>query len=328
MAYSLSVVETPILKTKLVSQRSRSRLLDRPRLLSLLEVDSAVRPKLTVICGPAGYGKSTLVSQFIAAYPQLRSAWYSLDETDNNPDVFARYLVAAYEELSGESGYLNSELKPRDQLAVLFNAIQQQREAVLFVLDDFHWIINDRVLELFEWLLRVMPEQMSIVITTRETPMLDFMPELAVQGALQEITAEQLKFTQPETAAFVSSGHDVSLDDQSLLTLYQKTEGWVAGLQLSMHALKKQGDVAAFIQQFSGSEKDIVGYLGSVVLGQKSQEVQDFFLSCSVLKRFNGELCELVTGNDNARSLLEALTSEGLFIFELDRGWYRFHHLF
>ena len=333
----MNQAEITLLHTKLIPQRSRVQLIARPRLVSLLDSKHTI-PKLMIISGPAGYGKSTLISQYIQQTKQGLSAWYSLDEGDNNLDMFTQYFLAAYNSVSktDEStqtadAYQNSpNANPKARLTQLFNEIVHHKQNIRFVLDDFHLISNDRVLVFIEWIIKSMPEAMSLVLTSREKPTLDCLPKLAVQGNLVEINAQQLKFTLDESELFLCSDKAINLDKQSLNILYERTEGWVAATQLARHALHDQKNQNEFASQFSGSDIDVVKYLGSMVLSQQSEEVQQFFLYTSVLKRLSGPLCQVITNNPNAGAVLNQLSNDGLFLFELDRErrWFRYHHLF
>jgi len=333
----LNNADITLLSTKLVPQRTRVKLIARPRLVSLLSSQDYI-PKLTVVFGPAGYGKSTLITQYIQSDSETLSAWYSLDDGDNNLDVFTQYFLAAYDLVTKSEAskrqpvfYKKSpSANPKARFTQLFNEIVVGGGNVRFVLDDFHLITNNRVLEFIEWILKAMPEHMSLVLTSREKPHLECMAELAVQGNLVEIEAKQLKFSLEETENFVSSDKAVLLDKQAVSVLYERTEGWVAATQLALHAMHDQKNQKEFVSKFSGSDKDIVNYLGSMVLSQQCEEVQQFFLCTSVLKRLNASLCEMVTGNKNAAVLLDKISNDGLFLFELDREreWFRYHHLF
>ncbi len=333
----MNQAEITLLNTKLIPQRSRVQLIVRPRLLSLLESKDS-NAKVIIISGPAGYGKSTLISQYIQQSAQGLWAWYSLDEADNNLDLFTQYFLAAYDSVSKPHGatltadvYQNSpNANPKSRFTGLFNQIINHAHTVRFVLDDFHLITNGRVLALIEWIVKSMPDQMSLVLTCREKPKLDCLPKLAVQGNLLEISAKQLKFTLDETELFLCSDKAIKLNEQSLKILYERTEGWVAATQLALHALQDQKNQNEFAEQFSGSDIDVVNYLAVMVLSQQSEEVQHFFLYTSVLKRLSGPLCQVITNNPNAGVLLNQLSDEGLFLFELDRErkWFRYHHLF
>jgi len=333
----LNNADITLLSTKLVPQRTRVKLIERPGLVSLLDNQGSA-PKLAVVFGPAGYGKSTLITQYIHSDPETLSAWYSLDDGDNNLDVFTQYFLAAYDsiakpEVSNRQAvtYQKSHsASPKARFTQLFNEIVAAAGNVRFVLDDFHLITNCRVREFIEWILKSMPEQMSLVLTSREKPKLECMAELAVQGNLVEIEAKQLKLSLVETENFLALDKAVQLDKQAVNILYERTEGWVAATQLVLHALHEQKNQQEFIATFSGSDKDIVSYLGTMVLSQQREEVQQFFLYTSVLKRLNASLCEMVTGNPNAAVLLDQISNDGLFLFELDREreWFRYHHLF
>ena len=332
-----ATADVALLQTKLGPQRTRIRLVERPRLVSILG-SGDTPPKLTLVTAPAGYGKSTLLAQYVANSGNFLSAWYSLDEGDNNLDVFTQYFLAAYDSvLTGDAAPLapdqyqkSPNANPRGRLSMLFNRIAADGIRIRFVLDDFHLISDNRVLELVEWILQAMPSGMSMILASRERPALGCLSQLAAQGHLVEVSGKQLRFTLPEMQTFLSSDASIRLDDQSIHTLYSRTEGWVAATQLALHALHDQKDQKEFVEHFSGTDRDMVSYLGAMVLGRQSPAVQDFFLRTSVLNRLSAELCAEVTGMEDSESILEKLSNEGLFLFELDRNrqWFRYHHLF
>ncbi len=332
-----ATADVTLLQTKLGPQRTRVRLVDRPRLVSKLGSGDKP-PRLTLVSAPAGYGKSTLLAQYVSHSGPLLPAWYSLDEGDNNIDVFTQYFLAAYDNaLAEDAAHLTADkyqkspnANPKGRLSLLFRRIAEDGVQVCFVLDDFHLITDSRVLELVEWIVKAMPPAMTMVLASRERPQLACLSELAAQGNLLELSGKQLRFTLQEMETFLSSDTSIRLDAESIHTLYSRTEGWVAATQLALHALHDQKDPKAFINNFSGTDRDIVSYLGAMVLRRQSPEIQNFFLHTSVLHRLNAELCAEVTGMPDTEAILDQLSNEGLFLFELDRNrqWFRYHHLF
>lgn len=332
-----ATADVTLLQTKLGPQRTRVRLVDRPRLVSKLGSGDKP-PRLTLVSAPAGYGKSTLLAQYVSHSGPLLPAWYSLDEGDNNIDVFTQYFLAAYDNaLAEDAAHLAADkyqkspnANPRGRLSLLFNRIAGDHAQVCFVLDDFHLITDSRVLELVEWILKAMPPTMTMILASRERPPLACLTELAAQGDLIELSGKQLRFTLQEMETFLSADSSIRLDAESIHTLYNRTEGWVAATQLALHALHDQKDPKEFIDHFSGTDKDIVSYLGAMVLSRQTPDIQNFFLRTSVLHRLNAELCAEVAGIPDSEAILEQLSNEGLFVFELDRKrqWFRYHHLF
>jgi LuxR family maltose regulon positive regulatory protein len=294
-------------------------------------------PKLTLLVAPAGYGKSTLLAQRITKLSNESVAWLSLDDDDNHLDTFLDYLCAACQ-MKFSDDHLD---KTSDQfsaapganyklrLKALFSAIEEMAKPLQLVLDDFHVISKDKTLQCIDWLINFMPANMSLLLASRQQPILPCLTVLKSQGELLEIPAHQLNFTLKETGSFLSSDKQVSLAPDSVLSLFKRTEGWVGATQLALHALHQQTNQDDFIRHFSGNDRDIVKYLGECVLNQQDAETQTFFLYSAVLKRLNSELCKEVTGLSNSFEILERINQEGLFLFELDRDrhWFRYHHL-
>ena len=233
--------------SKLVPQRTRSRLVSRARLISQFS-PSNVQPRLTLLVAPAGYGKSTLLSQRVDKVQDSSIAWLGLDDSDNNLDTFLEYLWAAFEpllpsenidELSAHySAAPGASYKLR--LNVLFSAIEELNKPFQLVLDDFHVIAKDKTLQCIDWLINFMPSEMSLLIASRQLPTLPCLTVLKSQGELQEIPAQQLNFTLKETHSFLSIDKQVNLSEDSVLSLFRRTEGWVGATQLALHALHQQ----------------------------------------------------------------------------------------
>ena len=322
--------------SKLSPQRTRSRLVSRARLINLFS-SSNKRPKLTLLVAPAGYGKSTLLAQRISKLNNEAIAWLSLDDSDNNLDTFLEYLWAACEATFpenymtqwGEQFNTAPGANYKIRLTALFSAIEELGKPFQLVLDDFHVITKDKTLQCIDWLISMMPIQMSLLVASRQQPLLSCLTVLKSQGELQEIPAQQLNFTLKETHSFLSIDKQVNLSEDSVLSLFRRTEGWVGATQLALHALHQQKNQNDFIRHFSGNDRDIVKYLGECVLNQQDSETQTFFLFSAVLKRLNHDLCQEVTGLFNSAEILERISQEGLFLFELDRDrqWFRYHHL-
>jgi LuxR family maltose regulon positive regulatory protein len=293
---------------------------------------------LTLISAPAGFGKTTVVTQWIAECRRL-TAWLSLDEGDNDLSRFLTYLVAALQTLPHTSrigeevmGILQSSqpLPPEPILTALLNEIANlpDPDHFLLVLDDYHQINAKPVEAALTFLLEHLPPQMHLVITTREDPPLP-LARLRARGQLTELRASDLRFTTTEAAGFLQL-MGLNLSAQEVASLEERTEGWIAGLQLAALSMQGQSDVAGFIRAFAGDHRYIVDYLVEEVLERQGESVRHFLLQTAILERLNGSLCEAVTGQPQGQARLEMLARGNFFIIPLDdkRQWYRYHHLF
>ncbi|MEW5870776.1 MAG: LuxR C-terminal-related transcriptional regulator [Chloroflexota bacterium] len=327
------------------------RLVLRPRLVERLNEglrrEHGFGRKLTLISAPAGFGKTTLVSEWIAACeqrtPQVRAAWLSLDKGDSEPARFLAYLVAALQTLVETLGVsilsaLQSPQPPASQalLTALLNEIAALPDPFILVLDDYHAIDSKPVDQALAFLLDHLPPQMHLVIASREDPSLP-LARLRAQGLLTELRAADLRFTSAEAAEFLNQasglqGMGLALSAEELNALETRTEGWIAGLQLAALAMQGQSDTASFIQAFTGSHRFVLDYLLEEVLQQQPESIQAFLLRTSILERLCGPLCDavLLDSETPGQETLEFLERANLFIVPLDnqRRWYRYHHLF
>jgi LuxR family maltose regulon positive regulatory protein len=319
----------------------------RPRLIEQLNEGLSSGHKLTLISAAAGFGKTTLTSEWIAGCGQP-VAWLSLDEGDNDITRFLTYLVAALQTIMANigAGMLSALQSPQPPptesiLTALINEITTtpdnpstgSGQRFILVLDDYHIIDSKPVDNALTFLIEHLPQQMHLVIATREDPQLP-LARLRVRGQLTELRAADLRFTADETAEFLNRMMGLNLSPENMTALEVRTEGWIAGLQLA--AISMQGhasrDAASFIKSFSGSHHFVLDYLVEEVLGQQSESIQTFLLSTSILDRLCGPLCDAVLGSPSAsgQKTLEYLEHANLFIVPLDneRRWYRYHHLF
>src|SRR5437588_1426780 len=326
---------TPILATKLYIPRLRPNVVSRPRLIERL--NEGLHRKLTLISAPAGFGKTTLVSEWVEGIERA-SAWLSLDEGENDPARFLAYLVAALQTIAatigeGVLGMLQSSQPPPPEaiLTALLNEITTLPDHFVLVLDDYHVIDAKPVDHALTLLLEHLPPHLHLVIATREDPALP-LARLRVGGQLTEVRAVDLRFTPSEAAAFLNQVMGLDLSAEDIARLSTRTEGWIAGLQLAAISMQGQQDTASFIKSFTGSHHFVLDYLVEEVLGQQSESVQTFLLRTSILDRFCGPLCDAVVLDPSVsgRAALEDLERANLFIVPLDndRRWYRYHHLF
>jgi LuxR family maltose regulon positive regulatory protein len=326
---------TSILATKLYLPGLRPNLVLRPRLLERL--NEGLHRTLTLISAPAGFGKTTLLSAWLAGCARP-AAWLSLDERDSDPTLFLTYLVAALQTLApsigaGVLGALHSPQPPPAEtlLTALLNDLSTIRDPFVLVLDDYHVIEAQAVDQALTYLVEHLPPHLHLVIATREDPPLP-LARLRARGHLTEVRAADLRFTQSEAAAFLTQVMALPLSAEDITALERRTEGWIAGLHLAALSLQGQPDATSFIASFTGSHHFVLDYLVAEVLGQQSARVQTFLLRTSILDRLCGPLCDAVVLDPSTpgQATLEYLERANLFLVPLDneRRWYRYHQLF
>jgi LuxR family maltose regulon positive regulatory protein len=361
-------MSTPILATKLYIPPPRPNVVLRPRLIERL--NQGLQHKLTLISAPAGFGKTTLLSEWLAsletrdlrreagkADPVLdndlnrtavqasslksqtpKVAWLSLDEGDNEPARFLAYLVAALQTIAstigaGVVGVLQAPQAPPTEaiLTALLNDITTIPDHFVLVFDDYHVIDAKPIATALIFLLAHLPPQMHLVIATREDPPLP-LARLRARSQLTELRAADLRFTLGEAAGFLTEVMGLNLSAENIAALEERTEGWIAGLQLAALSMQGQQDAADFIRSFTGSHHFVLDYLLEEVLQQQSASIQTFLLHTSILGRLCAPLCDavLLDAPVSAQATLEYLDRANLFIIPLDnqRRWYRYHHLF
>lgn len=342
-----------LIRTKLHRPFTRRELVPRPRLQARMA--EGLHHPLTLITAPAGFGKTTLVASCVAACG-MPVAWLSLDRDDNGARRFLKYLVAALQEadpaIGSEAAHLlaaTREVPPESILASLVNDLDAAGEEKVLVLDDYQFISNQAVHERVVLLLEHCPPTFHLVIATRSDPPLP-LARLRARGQTVELRAAELGFTEQEAARFLNEVMDLGLDAASVAALKERTEGWIAGLQMAALALQgtlslRDGqDIAGFIAGFSGTNRYILDYLLEEVLVSQPPEIQHFLLHTSILERLSAPLCDALiaardvgepgtlpgSGRSASQSTLEYLERANLFLVPLDheRIWYRYHHLF
>ena len=325
----------PLLETKLHAPRRRRGLVARPRLSESLS--RGAESALTLVSAPAGFGKTTLLAEWLAAAPaDGRSvAWLSLDQRDNDPALFWTYFVAALTTAAlGVGAGALSLLQPPEPpseagLVTLLNDLDAISNDVVLVLDDYHVVDARDVQDGMAFLLEHLPPQIHLVIGSRADPALP-LARLRGRGKLVEIRAAELRFTPGEAAAYLNETMGLQLTAGDVAALEGRTEGWIAALQLAALSMQGREDVTAFIAGFAGDDRYIVDFLAEEVLQRQPGHVQQFLLQTSILGRLSGPLCDAVTGQDGGKAMLEALERGNLFLVPLDdrRRWYRYHQLF
>src|SRR5262245_34555583 len=328
-------MSAPVLNTKLYIPPPRPKVVFRPRLIERL--NEGLRHIVTGIAAPDGFGKTTLVSEWVSGF-ERPVAWLSLDKGDNDPIRFLAYLIAALQTVAakigeGVLGVLQSPQPPPTEsiLTALINEITSVPDIFTLVLDDYH-VIDDRPVDnALTFLLERLPPQMRLVIATREDPALP-LARLRVSGQLTELRVVDLRFTHSEAAEFLNRVMGLNLSEENIAALETRTEGWIAGLQLAAISMQGHQDADSFIKSFTGSDHFVMDYLVEEVLQQQSESIQTFLLRTSILDRLCGPLCDavLLAPSASGQEALEYLERANLFIIPLDneRRWYRYHHLF
>jgi LuxR family transcriptional regulator, maltose regulon positive regulatory protein len=322
-----------LLATKLHVPQPRPGFLARPRLLDRLAV--GVAQELTLVCAPAGFGKTSLLGDW-ARRARQPVAWLSLDAGDSDPVRFWRYVAAALDGAGIAAGGRLAPLLRGPQPAsletvvtALINELAAQDEEVVLVLDDYHLIEATTIHDSLTLLLDRAPPVLRLLLASRADPPLP-LARLRVRGQLVELRERDLRFTTEETAALLRQTTGVELSAASLAALAARTEGWVAGLQLAGLSLQGHADPAGFVATFTGSNRYVLDYLAEEVLDRQPEPLRGFLLETSVLERLSGPLCDAVTGRSDSQQLLERAERANLFLVPLDgqRRWWRYHHLF
>lgn len=326
-------METTLLKTKLSKPQVHPGLVQRFRLLDCL--NKGLDRKLTVVSAPAGYGKTTILSAW-ATSCTCPVAWLSLEEGDNNPTRFLAYVIAAIQTIEPNLGAQILTLfqspqptKIDDLLPILLNQLDDISGPYALVLDDYHLITSAEVHRLVAFFLEHQPETMHVYIATRVDPPLPI-AQMRARGQLTELRQADLRFTDEEAQDFICKGVGIDIASSDIATLMDRTEGWIAGLQLAILSMRNQKDFSRLIADFGESHEYIVDYFASEILSRQPDLVKDFLLKTSILEQMCGPLCDALTGQTNGQQLLVQLREANLFTIQLDneRFWYRYHHLF
>lgn len=328
---------TPIIKTKINPPAFKRNMVLRNRITAGLSEGIQNGRTLTLVSAPAGFGKTTLVNEWING-SDLPVAWISLDESDSDPVRFLTYLVAALQTLISGVGdsvlaalQSSQPVSPKELLIMLLNELDATEDDFLLVLDDYHAIDSNAVDDLLTFFVEHMPASMHLVITTREDPALP-LARLRARNQLTEVRAAKLRFTESEAADFLNQVMGLNLSAEDIAVLETRTEGWIAGLQLAALSMQGKTDTSEFIHSFSGANQFVLDYLLEEVLKKQSEALQEFLLRTSILNRLCGSLCDTLLQNENplAQHMLETLEHDNLFVVPLDneRRWYRYHHLF
>lgn len=349
----------PILDTKLHIPLPRPSMVARLRLIQRLNAGLLAGHRLILISAAAGFGKTTLLSEWIShlRFPdgdaslsspnsnfgiETQVSWLSLDAADGDPVRFFTYLAAALQTIQPGLGkpmlaalQTNQRLPIEQTLTSFLNEISALSGKYILVLDDYHLLDAPSVDAALAFLLDHIPPQLQLVIASREDPNLP-LSRLRARGQLTELRAAELRFSPDESIEYLNRIMGLNLSESHITVLEARTEGWIAGLQLAALAMQREVDAPGFIQAFSGSHRYVLDYLLEEVLQRQSPGIQDFLLRTSILDRICGPLCDAVLDTPSTSNLtpanmvIETLERANLFLVPLDneRHWYRYHHLF
>ena len=325
-------VGPPLLETKLRPPERRAGVVPRPGLIERLE--AGAQGRLTLVTAPAGWGKTTVVGDWLAGRPGP-AGWLALDSADNDPARFWRYVAEALrragarldDQAVGALGAADDTFEAG--LSALLNAAAELPEPAVLALDDYHLISHPAVHRSVEFLVSRLPERLHLVMASRSEPPIG-VPRLRARGELTELRASDLRFDDGEAAALLGGVMGRDLGDAEVMALRLRTEGWAAGLYLAGLSMRDRADATAFIDAFAGDDRLVVDYLAAEVLDHQPPERRKFLLRTSILGRLSGPLCDAVAGTGDAVHTLAELERSNLFMVPLDsrREWYRYHHLF
>jgi LuxR family maltose regulon positive regulatory protein len=329
-------MKASLLATKLHRPTLPTKWVQRPHLSRRLDGGLDFNRQITLVSAPAGFGKTTCVSEWVDSLEGWPVSWLSLDSSDDDPGRFFAYFLAALQKIDKGlgreiSGVLHSgQLPPGEVIAAtLVNDILEMGERFLLVLDDFHMVQDRFILDVLEKLVTNLPQPLHLVLLTREDPPLP-LARFRANNLLTEIRAKDLRFSSRDTGRLLNEVMGLSLSQADIAVLEDKTEGWVAGLQLAGLSIQDRANPSSFIATLSGSHRFILSYLTEEVLNRQPDDIQRFLLQTSILDKLTGDLCDAVTGRSDSHGLLEQLYHTNLFLVPLDddQRWYRYYHLF
>jgi LuxR family transcriptional regulator, maltose regulon positive regulatory protein len=331
---ALGLPGSGLVASKLVVPSPRAGLLPRAGLQSLLEV--GLEGKLCLVEAPAGFGKTTLLSQWQAAAGGDRVAWVSLEEGDNDPTRFWVYVVEALRTVEPDVGKAalaalgspSADLY-RAVLPGLLNDLHAGGSPLFLVLDDYHLITNSTCHQTLTFFLDHLPVGVHVALSGRTDPPLP-LARMRARGEMAEIRVADLQFTDEEAMALLNASMGLQLTAEDVARLAERTEGWAAGLVLAGLSLRGRQDSTAFIAAFHGDNRHVADYLAAEVIERQPEEIRTFLLRTSILERLSGPLCDAVLEAEGSAGLLGELERSNLFLMVLDdrREWYRYHHLF
>lgn len=325
----------PLISTRFRIPPPRPDVVTRPRLVSQLDEGLHLGHRLSLIAAPAGFGKTTLIGDWIGNGDRPVS-WLTVDDSCNDFAIFFNYLIASLgqvDESLGRSALSHAQSRQytdeQDLITSLINDLSESDNRLILILDDYHRITSFSVHDALSFLVENQPPSFHMVIGTREDPPLP-LARLRARGQITEIRERSLRFTSEETAAFLGATMKLKLSPENIEALGKRTEGWITGLQLAGLALRNEDDASGFVAAFAGNERFIMDYLITEVIEGESDRVRSFLRDTSILERLSAPLCNALTGHQDGQEILDHLERANLFVVPLDRKreWFRYHQLF
>lgn len=321
-----------IIETKLFIPKTRGKLIVRSHLNHRL--NEGLHRKLTIVTAPAGYGKSTLLSEWVTTI-DAHIGWISLDESDNNPVQFWAHTIGALKRAIPsfcekiERHSIEIDLYGNTHIFQIINLLHQLSEQTVLIWDDFHVVNDSSILNGLSYLLERTPPHVHFFIASRNQPSLPI-SRLRIEGHLVEFVADDLRFDIEETKAFFNECTELTFNNDELLDIFQRTEGWAAGMRMAALSINQKMNETKVVFNMTGKLRHVADYFFEEVLSKQPKDVQRFLLKTSILERMNASLCEAITNETNSSTILHQLERENLFLVSLDkdREWYRYHHLF
>ena len=322
-----------MLLTKLHIPTPSQDTIHRKQLSKLL--DEAQNKKLVLVSAPAGYGKTTLISDWIFQN-KVDAVWCSIDKRDNDPIEFLKLMVTAVNRKFDNIGKSSLELLETPGTAkfeyiieLFINDLLKLENETVLVLDDLHLVTNKPVFDILSALIDYKPANLPLIISTRSDPPISF-SRLRSQNELLELRARDLSFSKTDISFLFNKRLKLELSESDLNILEQKTEGWIAGLQLTAITVEVHSDVSAYLKKMAGDNRYIMDYLMEEVLNNQSEEINQFLVRTSLFEKLSGSLCDAVLSKNNSQQILDSLEKSNMFLISLDdeRKWFRYHHLF
>ena len=323
-----------LVRTKLLVPAPRAGLVSRPRLVEL--VAGGVGAKMTLVCAPTGWGKTSVLAEWAASSPNVRFAWVSLEAGDREPLRFWRYLAAAVATVEPSAAAIAQRrlrapvVSIADEiLPVLVNDLADVAGPVVLVLDDYHLVAGSEIDAQLGYLLDRLPRSLHVVLAAQTEPPLR-LGRMRAMGDLSELRGEELRFSDQEADLLLNRVHGLDLAAEELATLQRRTEGWVAGLNLAALSLKHSGDRGRILEQLPAEERFLIDYLWNEVVLAQPREIRRFLMRTAILERLTPALCDAVTERSDSDEMLRDLERSNLFVVPLDvgRDWFRYHHFF
>jgi LuxR family maltose regulon positive regulatory protein len=334
--HSIMVIQRQLLATKFYIPISSRKLISRPGLMALL--DESLKYPLTLVSAPAGFGKTMLLSAWTQSLPAFSPlvSWVSLDEEDNDPQLFWTYILSALDQQQPERftpllKSLQSPVAPplMSVLTELINSVLESTQHFVLILDDYHVITEQQIHTILSYFIDHLPVQFHLILATRIDPPFP-LSSLRLRRQLLEVRVNQLRCSVEETKAFLHEAMGIVLPDETIQEVAARIEGWLVGLQLLALSLQERPDPTTLLEEASGNQRYILDFLTQEVLRQQPQDIQTFLLSTCIVERLTASLCDALTEQGNSQQMLQRLERANLFLTPLDnqRQWYRYHDLF